>query len=250
MNRISDFYSGYGSRLFDDEGRYNSDSLSSDATVFGRTLRSTKDVENPIFLSGSASQEQNLLFGSLCSFNIDALPTDIKTYHPMILSEGAASVSTNTSNTGEPQFNPLHDSLTFIEQTPVEQVGTELFSTLESRAEVIPEISQLPTDTESLSSNSRKKMRKRKGLRLINISKRQRMVNERQRQRLHRETVALNILKMKLGENYLPPEQDPMKLSRIKTLTGAIDYIRNLNELLAQNSPEHSDTSRESGNDN
>ena len=248
MYRISDLLSRHGSRSSINEERDNSNSSSSDASDFRRTLRNIK-VEKPIPPPPeSATQEQSFSLSSLCNFNIDAVRTDTRTYSPMMPGEGAISVSTNTSSTGEPQ----HGSLWFTEQTPQERVKTELSPSLESRTEEIPESSQLPADTESSSSNSRKMTgvkRRRKGPRLVRISQQQRMANQRERQRYLRETAAFNTLKNKLGENYLPPEQDPMKLTRLTTLTGAIDYIRNLTELLAQDSPEHSDTSRETGND-
>ena len=248
MYRISDLLSRHGSRSPNNEERDDSNSSSSDASDFRRTLRNIK-VEKPIPPPESATQEQSYSLSSLCNFNIDAVRTDTRTYSPMMPGEGAISVSTNMSSTGEPQ----HDSSGFTEQTPQERVKTESFPNLESRTEEIPESSQLPADTEASSSKSRKMTgvkRKRKGPRLVRISQQQRMANQqRERQRYHRETAAFNTLKNKLGENYLPPERDPTKLTRLKTLTGAIDYIRNLTELLAQDSPEHSDTSRETGND-
>lgn len=126
--------------------------------------------------------------------------------------------------------------------------------TLESRAVEIPNSSQLPPDTESASTSSsvRKTGVKRK-LRSKNsasLSKQRRKINDRERERTRREKAALNTLKEKLGENYLPSDQNPMKLSKVKTLVGAIDYINNLTELLGQDSPEHSDTLREVGNNN
>ena len=247
MYRISDLLSPHGSRSPNNEERDDSNSLSSDASDFRRTLRNIK-VEKPISPPESATQEQSFSLSSLCNFNINAVRTDTRTYSPMMPGEGAISISTNMSGAGEPQY----DSLGSTEQTPQERVKTESFPNLESRTEEIPESSQLPADTESSTSNCRKMTgvkRRRKGPRLVRISQRQRMANQRERQRYLRETAAFNTLKNKLGENYLPPEQDPMKLTRLTTLTGAIDYIRNLTELLAQDSPEHSDTSRETGND-
>lgn len=248
MYRIGDLHSRHDSRFFNNEERDNSNSLRSDVSVFRRILRKAK-AEKPILPSENTTQEQSFSLSSLCNFNIDAVRTDTRTYRPMMLGEGAVSVPTNISSTGEPQ----HDSLTLTEQTPQERVKAELFPILESRTEEIPESSQLLADTESASSNSRKMTgvnRKRKGRLLTGLSLQRRKENERERQRTLRERVAFNTLKDKLGENYLPPCQNPMKLSRLKALTGAIDYIRNLTELLAQYSPEHSDTSRETGNDN
>lgn len=252
MDRIGNLSSGQDSRFSHDEERDNSASSSSDASVFGRTLWNTKDMEKPIFFSGSATQEQRLPPPvPLSSFNIGAVRTDTTNYHPLMLGEGAASVSTNISNTGEPQFNPLHISLPFIQQTPQNQVKIELFPTLESTAGEIPK-SNLPPDMESAPSSSERKTGvKRKLLsgNFTSLSKQQRN-NDRERERARREKAALNTLKEKLGENYLPSDQNPMKLTKVKALFGAIDYIKNLTELLAQDSPEHSDTLRKADNDN
>ena len=254
MDRIGSLSSGHDSRLSDNEERDNTASSSSDASVFGRTLWNTDDVEKPIFLSETATQEQKPLPVPLSSFNIDAVRTDTTNYRPLMLGEGTASVPTNTSNTSEPQFNPLHDSLPFVEQLPQKQVKIELFPTLESRAVEIPSSSQLPPDTESASTSSSGSKTgvkiKLKSKNFASLSKQRRKINDRERARTRLEKAALITLKEKLGENYLPSDQNPMKLSKVKTLFGAIDYINNLTELLAQDSPEHSDTLREAGNNN
>lgn len=255
MDRIGNLSSGHDSRFSHSEVRDNSASSSSYASFFGRTLWNTNDMNNPIFFSESATQEQRLPPPApLSSFNINAVRTDTTNYRPLMFVQGAASVSTNIINMSEPQFNPLHISLPFIQQTPQKQVKIELLPTLESRAGEIPKSNLLPPDMESAptpSSSERKTGVKRKLLsgNFTSLSKQQRN-NDRERERTRREKAALNTLKEKLGENYLPSDQNPMKLTKVKTLFGAVDYIKNLTELLAQDSPEHSDTLRRAGNDN
>ena len=254
MDRIGNLSSGHDIRLSDNEERDNTASSSSDVSVFGRTLWNTDDVEKPIFLSDSTTQEQKPPPVPLSSFNIDAVRTDTTNYRPLMLGEGTASVSTNTSNTSEPQFNPLHHSMPFVEQVPQKQVKIEPFPTLESRAAEIPISSLLPPDTESASTSSSERKtgvkRKLRSKNFASINKQRRKINDRERARSRREKAAFITLREKLGENYLPSDQNPMKLSKVKTLFGAIDYINNLTELLAQDSPEHSDTLREAGNNN
>ena len=252
MDRIGNFSSLHDCRFSHNKERDNSASSRSDASVFGRTLWNTKDMEKPIFLYESATQEQRPPPVPLSSFNIDALRTDTKNYRPLMLGEGAASVSTNISNTGKSQFNPLHDSLPFIKQKPQKQVKRELFPTLESRAGEVPKISESPPDAESASSSSERKTGVKRNLMIKDFASlsKQRRNNDREQERRRRENAALNTLKEKLGENYLPSDQNPMKLSKVKTLFGAINYIKNLTELLAQDSPEHSDRLREAANDN
>ena len=253
MDRIGNLSSGHDSRFSHSEVRDNSASSSSYASFFGRTLWNTNDLNNPIFFSESATQEQRLPPPApLSSFNINAVRTDTTNYRPLMFGQGAASVSTNIINMGEPQFNPLHISLPFIQQAPQKQVKIELLPTLESRAGEIPKSNPLPPDMESAPSSSERKTGVKRKLfsgNFTSLSKQQRN-NDRERERTRREKAALNTLKEKLGENYLPSDQNPMKLTKVKTLFGAVDYIKNLTELLAQDSPEHSDTLRRAGNDN
>ncbi|MBO9493483.1 helix-loop-helix domain-containing protein [Thalassotalea sp. G20_0] len=215
----------------------------------GRTIQNVKVEDKPALYPESQSTQPGLFADSqLSSFKISTVKTDPDRHCPLEFNEIAVSLATNTDNADKPQSGPLNHCLAGTDKMPREQAATKSLPAIESRSEGISQNNRPSVDdTESSSSNivepnNKKavKKRKRKVACLTGVSKKRRLANERERNRMEIVRGAMGDLKGVLCGSYFPEETRNVKIKDIEILRGAINYIKILNDMLANSSPEQS----------